>query len=61
METNCGKGVQESQQNLARFETSVQGGELALLMPYVPVGIKETKKKKKIRSQIEVTEIYLQK
>ena len=42
--------MQESKQNLAWFETTEPkrefGGELALLMPYVPVGIKETKKKK---------------
>ena len=29
------------------FTSQEIGGELALLMPYVPVGIKETKKKKK--------------
>ena len=41
METNCGKGVQESNNRPSQD----LGGELALLMPYVAVGIKETKKK----------------
>ena len=44
------KGVQESKLNLAWFEKNWPsqefGGDLALFMPYILVGIKETKKKK---------------
>ena len=50
-EKNCEKAVQGSKQNLVGYETTELsqelGGELTLLMPYVPLGIKEIKKKKK--------------